>query len=58
MVLYDCLIKTQHFAKNNIPCIECELCQMSAGYIIFTGLRLVFLMKPRSMAALPIRVLR
>ena len=37
MVLYDCLIKTQHFAKKNILSIECEFCQISAGYSIFTG---------------------
>ena len=39
MVLYDCLIKTKHFAKIKIQCIECELCQMPAGYSILLGLQ-------------------
>ena len=34
MMLYDCLIKTKHFAKTKNQCIKCELCQMPAGYSI------------------------
>ena len=39
MVLYDCLIKTKHFAKKTIRCKECELCQMPAGYSILLNLK-------------------
>ena len=41
MVLYDCLIKTKHFAKTKNQCIECELCPLSAGYsILLSSLKL------------------
>jgi hypothetical protein len=33
MVLYDCLIKTQHFAKMINRSIECDACPMLAGQI-------------------------
>jgi hypothetical protein len=33
MMLYDCLIKTKHFAKTISLSIECEACPMSAGQI-------------------------
>ena len=39
MVLYDCLIKTKHFAKKIIRCKECEFCPMSAGYSILFNLK-------------------
>lgn len=38
MVLYDCLLKTKHFAKTKNQCIKCELCQMPAGYSILLNL--------------------
>ncbi len=41
MVLYDCLIKTKHFAKTKIRCIECELCQMPAGYSILLSTKML-----------------
>jgi len=31
MVLYDCLLKTQHFAKILIRSIECDVCPMSVS---------------------------
>jgi hypothetical protein len=32
-MLYDCLIKTQHFAKITNQSIECDSCPMLAGQI-------------------------
>jgi len=32
IVLYDCLIKTKHFAKIKYQSIECDVCPMSAGF--------------------------
>jgi len=31
IVLYDCLIKTKHFAEDKNQSIECDVCPISAG---------------------------